>query len=111
MIIGIPQPTQNVNVEKIAGLTLDASTPTTGQVTIGTSPTKIVNANDNRRTLIVVNNSGSSVYLGGNSVSTSNGLELPTGAVLNLERVLEGYRGALYGIVASGSATISYMEA
>ena len=105
-----PQPTQDVNIQKVGGIYQTTSTGTTGQVTVGTTATLVAAANSNRRALIIVNNSGNSVYIGiDNTVTTTTGVELPTGAVLNVSRLFEGYTGAIYAIAAV-SSTISYIE-
>jgi len=101
-----------MNLNQIDGTAITTSTFVTGQKSISTSATKIVDANTDRRTLIIMNHSGSTVFIGkDNTVTTSNGLAVTAGSALNLTRLLEGYKGAVYGIVASGTATISYLEA
>ncbi len=78
-----------------------------GQVSVGTTATQILGKEPERIEVLVSNQSGTSVFLGDDaSVTTSNGLELPSGQILRLEF----YTGPLYGIVATGTATVGYLE-
>lgn len=78
----------------------------TGQVTVGTTPTQIVPPRS-RNGVSFVQMSGSDVFLGDSSVTTTTGV------------LLTGVKGtpmnwvgndAFYGIVASGNATVSFAE-
>lgn len=87
-----------------------AATFTPAQVSVATSATLIAAARTvapARKLLIVVNTTTTAVYVGGSGVTTSTGLLLPgvVGASLTVP-----YTGALYGIVASGSATVTEAE-
>jgi len=67
----------------------------------------VVSANANRRALTVRNQGGVSVFLDDNAaVATATGFELSPGA----EWRTRDYRGPLYGITASGAASLHVME-
>jgi hypothetical protein len=77
-----------------------------GAVSVGTVATLIKAANSNRQALTVQNLSPGDVYLGGATVTVANGLRLSPGEL----RLIEKNTGAVYGIVASGTADVRYME-
>lgn len=79
----------------------------TNQVLIGTSPTQIVAQRASRVAVIVIQHGANDVFLGDANVKTTNGL------------LLSGNKGAsqvvgvtkeLFGVVSSGTQTISFME-
>ena len=78
-----------------------------GQVSVGTTATSIASSRTARRNITVVNHGTTDVILGGSGVTTSTGLLLPgiKGASATLTTT-----GALYGIVGSGTQTVSYAE-
>lgn len=81
---------------------------TSGQTTVGTSPTQIDGSSANPSRLHVHNNDNTNaIFLGNISVTTSTGLQL-----LKLESMeLELNPGeALYAISAGGSHTISFLR-
>lgn len=78
----------------------------TGQVSVGTTATKICDAAPGaRQTITIVNDSTVDVFLGGSGVTTSTGVLLAgtKGQTLTLS-----FSGALYGIVGTGTETVSY---
>ena len=82
-------------------------------VKVTTTATKIVDANSQRQSLIIANDSDvSSVFLGGDSdVTIANGIPLDMGA--NLTEDSGGtrmYLGPVYGISAVGSIDVRYWE-
>ena len=80
-------------------------------VTVTTSATQIVAANNGRRGLIIVNASESDIYYGPDaSITTANALPLYANQTLNMDKVPEGYGGAIYGIVAAGTADVRFWE-
>jgi len=108
LMFGIGMPT--TDLKSLKGIELTSSTASVGQVTVGTTATLIRPENLGRRFLVIVNNSGGSIFIGpDNTVTTTTGLEIPTGLALDLTRLLEGYTGPIYGI-ASAPRTISYWE-
>lgn len=80
------------------------------QVVVGTTPLALVTpayggANDPYNA-IVVNSGPSIVYVGGPTVSVAQGFPLPVGAVFGVDLQVGDN---LYGIVATGSQTVSLM--
>lgn len=79
------------------------------QITVTTSPTLIVAANNSRRQLIVDNLSASTVYIGPNSaISSSNTVRLLSGSSLEIDGAW--FLSAIYGVVSSGTAVVGYWE-
>ena len=79
----------------------------TGQVNVTISATQIVPARSGRKEVTIVNNSTIMVYLGGSGVTTSTGLLLA--GVAGQGITITG-GAAVYGIVASGSEPVSFLE-
>lgn len=78
----------------------------TGQVSVAATATQIIAANPSRQGVLVTNPSSSvTVYIGGSGVTTSTGAILPPLSSLTLP-----ITGAIYGIVASSTQTVSYVE-
>ena len=79
----------------------------TNQVSITSAATAIVAARSTRRSVLIINHGTTDVYIGGASVTTSTGILLAgtEGAAIGI-----GTTAAVYGIVASGSQTVSYIE-
>ena len=77
----------------------------TGQVSIGTSATLIIAANTRQGVLITNPSSTVTVYIGGSGVTTGNGQEL-----LPLQSASLPVVSAVYGVVASSTQTVSYVE-
>jgi len=86
---------------------LGAGTLATGQVSVGATATAIAAARAGRHQITVTNDSTTDVFLGGLGVTASTGVMLPgtKGASVTLP-----FTGALYGIVASGTETVSFTE-
>ena len=83
-----------------------AANEANGQVSVTNAATKIVDIRSTRRSVVIINLSSSvTVYLGPSGVTTSTGLAIPAGQSVSIP-----FTGAIYGIVASGSLTVSYME-
>lgn len=83
-----------------------------GNVNVTTVAIQIVAANNARRGLVITNTSSSvDIYYGPDaSVTTSTGLPLYANQTLTLDKVPEGYGGAIYGITASGTAAVRYWQ-
>ena len=79
-----------------------ADTIAFGAVSVGDSATVILGVQATRTGFIIVNNSSQTVYLGTSGVTTVNGLPLEAGA--SYENQL--WTGAMYGIVAAGTADV-----
>lgn len=79
----------------------------TGQQALSNAATLIVAARTARHSVTIVNLSTTDIYLGSSGVITSTGqLLLGTkGTAITLETT-----GAIYGIVASGTPSVSYLE-
>lgn len=78
----------------------------TNQVSVGTGATLIIAANASRAGVLVTNPSSSvSVYVGGSGVTTGNGQILSPSQSISIPTV-----SAVYGIVASSTQTVSYIE-
>jgi hypothetical protein len=69
-------------------------------VTVTTTATLVVAADDKNRTVYLHNPSGVKMYLGGSTVTTTTGFHLDNGDTLTIELPL---RETLHGIVAAGS--------
>jgi hypothetical protein len=80
---------------------------TPGQASVGATATLIVAARTGRNTVVIENTGTTPVYLGGPGVTTSTGLLLPgvLGASLTLP-----VSAAIYGVVASGTQTVTEAE-
>jgi len=76
------------------------------QVSIATTATVIVaRSNNTGRTTIKNLHATEDVFLGGSGVTTSNGFPLEPGEAMSIESM-----AAIYGIVASGTATVAYFQ-
>ena len=69
-------------------------------VTVGTTATLVVSADDKNRTVYLHNSGGSKVYLGNASVTSSIGFHLGNGEA---QEFFVPTRETLYGISASGT--------
>ena len=79
-------------------------------VSIGTSATLIRPLNNSRISLQITNLSAGEVYVGfDSSVTTSNGFELSQQDVISFTGS-DLYKGAVYGIVASGTSDVRLFE-
>lgn len=80
-------------------------------VTVTTDATLIVPANTGRRSLLLGNDGSTKCYIGpDSSITTSNAMPFFQSEKLVRDLVPEGYLGAVYGIVASGTTDIRYWE-
>ena len=87
-----------------------AANVASAQISIGVSATAIVAARTGaagtgRVAVTLFNNGAATVYLGGSSVTTSNGMILPPGASMTINAT-----AAIYGISGAAGQTISAME-
>lgn len=99
----VPQPVTNININPLRGaLTNTAVTVTTSATALPTTPA------DNRRAIVIYNNSASVLYVGGSDVTTSNGMPVP--AASYSPSLDAGPRMIVYGIVATGTANVRVME-
>ena len=78
-----------------------------GQISVANTATSIVGARATRRGVLITNPSTSvTVYIGPSNVTTTTGQALLAGNSLSIPTV-----GTVYGIVASGTQTITFVEA
>lgn len=79
----------------------------TGQVTVATTATQIVAARTGRSSVTIVNDGTVDVFLGGSTVTTTTG-ELLAG--VKGQTLTLNTSAAVYGIVATGTETVTYVE-
>lgn len=79
----------------------------TNQVSVGTSATLIAAARSGRQSIVITLTAATVLYVGTSGVTTGNGLFVAgvVGQTITLETA-----AAVYGIVASGTLTVSYLE-
>ncbi|MCL6577989.1 MAG: hypothetical protein K6T73_01200 [Candidatus Bathyarchaeota archaeon] len=98
-----------VNVKASSSLpvyTTTSSSITADQVVVGESATVIVQANANRRSVIIRNQGSTDMYIGGSEVTSSTGLLIKPDEAIVLDRTT----AAIYGSTLSGSTTVGYLE-
>ena len=86
----------------------DAPNLAVGQISVATTATQIVAARAGRRTLTIITESTTAVRMGPVGVTTGTGILLPGTA--NTGFTVNGFTGALYGITASGTEAVSFLE-
>lgn len=99
-----PMPATNININPLRGYI-----HTTSQ-TLSTTLNKIPSYGEleNRRALLIYNNSSSIIYIGGSTVTSSDGLPVPA---KSYSPILDAStRMIVYGVTSSGTATIRAME-
>lgn len=81
-------------------------------VTVGTTATKIVDANSLRQSLLIENEGSVTVFLGpDNTVTTANGIGLRScGTIAESNDGTKIHMDAYWGIVESGTADVRYWE-
>lgn len=80
----------------------------TNQVQIGSSATKIIDPRPRANGAVTIENLGTvDIWIGGSNVTTSTGHLLP--GVRGAAMTVPG-DAAIYGVVASGTANVSFME-
>jgi hypothetical protein len=75
-------------------------------VSVTTSPTLILPADNIPRTVYIHNGGGAKVYLGGADVSTANGFHLGNG---ESQDIFVPTNEKLYGVVASSTNTVNVL--
>lgn len=80
----------------------------TNQVSVGTTVggTKIIGANSKRVAVTITNTGASAVFVGASGLTTTTGHSIAAGASFTFQNFV----GDVYGIVASGTVTVSYVE-
>lgn len=80
-------------------------------VTVTNSATLIVAANPSRKGLIITNESNVTVFIGpDSSITSANAPSLPALGNITNSGLESGFRGSIYGIVASGTADVRFWE-
>lgn len=80
-------------------------------VSVGSTATQILPSNPARRGCLVLNNGSSTMYLGMDAnVTTSNGFPIAAGSSLSNSGEHEDWRGAIFGIVVTGSVDVRFWE-
>lgn len=99
-----PQPVTNVNVNALQGFMKTTSN------TVGTTAVSLPNYGQlfNRRTLMIYNNSGNTIYYGGSDVTASNGI--PVLASSFSSPIDAGYNMVIYGISAQANNNVRVVE-
>ena len=77
----------------------------TGQVTVATTATLVITRRATRRSIGILNTGSNTIYLGGPTVTTTNGHQLPSGGFIGIPTTAE-----IWAIGASASS-VSYVEA
>lgn len=79
----------------------------TGQASVATTETAVVAARNNRHAVMIINHGTTAVYLGPTGLTTSTGVLLAgvVGASITIPT-----QAAIFGVVASGTQTVSYVE-
>ncbi len=83
-----------------------STTIATNQVTVADTATAIKALNTSRRSITIRNQGTTDMFIGSASVTTSTGFSVRAGESISLDR----NTAAIYGIVASGSTTVGYLE-
>jgi hypothetical protein len=85
---------------------------TYGNVSVTSTATLILAANNERKGSLIVNNDATvSMYIGMDAnVTTSNGLPIGARSTFNNSGQNALWKGAIYGIVASGTVDTRYWE-
>lgn len=101
----VPQPVTSININPLRGfIKTTAATVTT---TLTTLPSYGVL--DNRRAILIYNNSSNTIYVGGSDVTATNGMPVPASSY---SPILDaGIKMIIYGIASTGSNNVRVMEA
>lgn len=100
----IPQPVTSINILPLGGILHTTAVTVSSTLTLLPSYGVL----NNRRALIIYNNSTQTIYIGGSDVTTSNGLPVPKSSyspVIDASTTM-----IVYGIVSSGTANVRVME-
>lgn len=82
---------------------------TADQISVDTNPTELAAANTARRYLkLTVPSGGQDLFIGGATVTSGDGFLVEAGGTFVMEQSVS--TAAIYGVVASSSATISVLE-
>lgn len=79
---------------------------TTAQVSVTTSATLVFSSDTSLVSRALSNQSGMTIYIGAAGVTTLTGFPIPTGSGFDASRL----SGALYAVVATGTAAIGTIQ-
>jgi hypothetical protein len=77
----------------------------TGQVTVATTATLVVTRRATRRSIGILNSGSNTIYLGGPTVTTTTGHQLPSGAFIGIPTTAEIWA------IAATSSSVTFVEA
>lgn len=83
-----------------------SNTTNNNSASIGTSAAQIVLGRSSREALLVQNLGTADLYVGGSTVTTANGVKVAAGSAMGFS----DFNGPLYGISASGTLDVRYLE-
>ena len=95
----------NTNVHKAYYQGELASTGAYNAVSVGSTATVIKAANASRGAILIRNNGSQNIWIGPSGVTTSTGYKLAP-----LKMIYLRDKSAIYGIVASGTCDVRYLE-
>lgn len=72
---------------------------TKAAVAVAVTPTKLIDANENRLAVLVANAGTGAIYIGDSAVTTATGIPVAAGATFEIQNC----RSAVYGICASAT--------
>jgi hypothetical protein len=99
-----PQPTTHININALNGFVQ------TSDNTVGMTAVTLPQYGQlfNRRSLMIYNNSANTIYIGGSTVTTSNGLPVPSGAYA--PSIDAGYDLPIFGVASTNGNDIRCIE-
>jgi len=101
----IAQPVTHISINSLSGYVKT----TVATVTTSLTPLPTYGVLNNRRAIIIYNNSANIIYIGGSDVTTANGMPVPANSY---SPILDaGIHMIIYGIAAVGSNNVRVMEA
>lgn len=101
----IPQPVTHMSINSLKGIVHT----TAATVTTALTPLPIYGVLENRRAVIIYNNSSTiTIYVGGSDVTSNNGLPVPPNSYSPIFDA--GIHMVIYGVTASGTANVRIGE-
>jgi len=80
-------------------------------VSVSSTATLVLDANNGRKGAIVFNGGPEIIYLGmDNQVTTTNGIPVVPFSSMNQTGQFDGWRGAIWGVTGSATADVRYWE-
>lgn len=100
----VPTPVSHISLNSLSGFAHTTSATVTSSLT----PLPTYGVLDNRRSLIIYNNSSNTIYLGGSTVTTSSGMPVPPSSYSPIFDA--GIHLIIYGIAESGNNNVRVLE-